>query len=698
MAGKNDAGFGKSAALQTLRRRAEEKVAADNKPFKNMSASEMSTLIHELRIHQIELEMQNEELRKSQAATERSRKAYQDLWTLSPAGYLIVDFAGRVIAVNRAAQRLFGRPGKALLNERLSSLVAPESQMPVHFVFERAQETGIVERQEIRILKPDSAIHICLLEVSSLGGQSGREQMQAVLIDITKQKRAEDDLRKSEREKKAILDSLMENVIYHDREMKILWANKAACESAHMKPEDLADRNCYEIWADRRTPCDDCPVIKARETGQPQMVEKMIPDGRWWSVMGHPVRDPSGHVLGMTQLALDITERKRAEEAVREAKNKLEMKVGERTSKLVAANEKLRQEIKVRNKVEKELQASEMLLSTTFAALQDLLIVIDKDLRVVISNWKDHDYIPENGCRGHPYCYEVYMNRKKPCNPCHAMEVFATGQTKQLEDRNPIDGKVRDIRVLPIFDDEGKVVAIVEHLRDITDQKQANEQIRSLSQQIIKAQEDERQMISRELHDRVAQDLSTVLIGLNTISDHLPNVTPEVQKKALEFSEILKETINVVRDLSFDLRLPGLDGIGLIPALSMYCKEFAEKHSLNVDFQSSGMKDLRLDFETEMNLYRLIQEGLNNIHKHAAASLATVKFVGTCPNIILRINDDGKGFDVEKRSGTAYSEKRMGLRSMAERVRLIQGEMTIQSQPMKGTRIFIKFPYQPQNR
>jgi signal transduction histidine kinase len=286
------------------------------------------------------------------------------------------------------------------------------------------------------------------------------------------------------------------------------------------------------------------------------------------------------------------------------------------------------------------------------------------------------------------------MNRKKPCKNCHAKEVFATGEIRKFEQTNPIDGKIRDIRALPIFGDEGKVVAVIEHHRDICDQRQAEEQIRSLSHQLLQAQESERQMISRELHDRIAQDLSSVKIGLDTLFDHQPNIAPEVRSKALQFSELLKGTIGSVRDLSYELRLPGLDGMGLCPALSMYCEEFAQKSGLKVDFRATGMTALKLDFDTKMNLYRLIQEGLNNIHKHAAASQATVKLVGTHPNIILRIEDDGKGFDVVERARTANSEKRMGLRSMAERSRLIQGEMTIQSQSMKGTQILIKFPYQ----
>ena len=620
-------------------------------------------------------------------------------------------------------------------------------------------------------------------------------------------------------------------------------------------------------------PCEDCPVIKARDTGQPQMVEKMTPDGRWWHIKGHPVRDKNGHVTGMTELALDITERKQAEEAVRNAKDNLEIKVAERTAELIEVNEKLKQEIKVRNKAEKKLQASEKLLSTTFDALQDLMVVIDKDFRVVMSNWKDHEYISEKDRQGHPFCYEVFMNRNGPCDPCHAMEVFRTGEAKQLEGINPIDGKIRDIRVLPMFDDKGEVAAVIEHIRDITERNQALEKLRKsearyralseatfeaifisengicldtnqravelfgydyeeligifgtdiiaaeskelvkrnmlsgyeksyaaiaqkkdgtkfhveicgkmmkyeeknvrmtvvrdineqklaeealresekrhrnlfngipiglyrttaegaildvnpamleilgysdqdallqtaspdiyvdpndrmqlqrlmeekgfvhdftvqmrrpdgrpiwvsinatidhdsnsqktyyegamadisdrkesekriyeLSHQLMQAQEDERQMISRELHDRVAQDLSTLLIGLTTLSDHQPNVIPEVRTKTFELSQILRGTIEAVRDLSYDLRLPGLEGMGLIPALSMYCEEFEEKWGLKIDFQSTGMGALNLDFDTEMTLYRLIQEGLNNIRKHAAANQASVKLVGS---------------------------------------------------------------------
>ena len=416
----------------------------------------MATLIHELRIHQVELEIQNEELRKSQAETEMSRRAYQGLWELSPAGYLLVDFSGRVTAVNRAGRQLFGKHGNALIKERFSTLVAPEDQVSVHLILERVMETGIVEKQEIRVVRPDGSIRICLLEAKSLRDSPDRNRPRWYSRILPSKSGLEYDLKKNEQEKTAILDSLVEHVVYHDSGMKILWANRAACASVNMKREDLLGRYCYEVWADRRSPCEDCPVRKAHDSQQPQQIEKMTPDGRWWYIQGHRLKDHDGQFLGTTEITLDITDRKRAEEALRNARDELELRVEQRTAELVELNETLRQEIEERKRAEKDLREAKNLLSNTFNAIQDSVVVIDKEFRVRMSNWKGHDYISEKDRQGQPFCYEVLRHRKNPCNPCHAMDVFASGEIKQIEDRNPIDGKIRDIRVFPMIDDKGR--------------------------------------------------------------------------------------------------------------------------------------------------------------------------------------------------------------------------------------------------
>jgi len=126
----------------------------------------------------------------------------------------------------------------------------------------------------------------------------------------------------SEQEKAVILDSLVEHVIYEDKEMKILWANRAASESAGLVFEQLIGRHCYEVWPQRRDPCPDCPVLKAMETGQPQEITKKTPDGRSWFIQGAPVRDVKGHIVGAIETTLEITERRRAEEALLESEKK----------------------------------------------------------------------------------------------------------------------------------------------------------------------------------------------------------------------------------------------------------------------------------------------------------------------------------------------------------------------------------------
>jgi len=244
-----------------------------------------------------------------------------------------------------------------------------------------------------------------------------------------------------------------------------------------------------------------------------------------------------------------------------------------------------------------------------------------------------------------------------------------------------------------VRDKHGNPIKIIGSMHNINERKRAEEQIHVLTQELIKAQESERQMISSYLHDNMAQNLSALIIDCETLFDNQPSMRPEVRQKVSEMSKMLRECIKEVRNLSYDLRPPALDELGLVQALFQYCDDFYEDYGINVDFHSAGMKDLKLDFDTEINLYRLIQEGLVNIKKHADASNVTVKLVAAFPNIILRIEDNGRGFDVQKRLATITKEKRMGIRSMEQRVKLLQGEMEILSKPMQGTKISIKLPY-----
>lgn len=141
-----------------------------------------------------------------------------------------------------------------------------------------------------------------------------------VARDITDRLRAEAVLQKSEWEKALILESTQELIVFHDLEMRIVWANRAAAESVHLTPEQLQSRSCWEIWHQRITPCDNCPVIQSMRTGLPQSAEVVSPDGKVWLIRSYPTRNADGEIEGAVELCLDITERKRAEQALEQSR------------------------------------------------------------------------------------------------------------------------------------------------------------------------------------------------------------------------------------------------------------------------------------------------------------------------------------------------------------------------------------------
>jgi len=209
----------------------------------------------------------------------------------------------------------------------------------------------------------------------------------------------------------------------------------------------------------------------------------------------------------------------------------------------------------------------------------------------------------------------------------------------------------------------------------------------------MQAQEDERQITSRELHDTVAQDLSVAKMKCDLIYAEMLNNRPPGAHRVQEICTALQKTISGVRNMAYELRPPELEELGLAETIYRYCEDFTQMWGLPVDFQSAGLTNLVLDYAIRINLYRLVQEGLTNIRKHAAASQVTLKLTAAYPNIILRVDDNGQGFDVQARAAATDPEKRMGLRSMQERVALLNGEMKLQSKPGRGTKVTIKLPF-----
>jgi two-component system sensor histidine kinase UhpB len=216
------------------------------------------------------------------------------------------------------------------------------------------------------------------------------------------------------------------------------------------------------------------------------------------------------------------------------------------------------------------------------------------------------------------------------------------------------------------------------------------EQVGWLSRQVLTAQEEERQRIARELHDETAQSLTSLLIGLRMIEKA---TTPqEITARIVELRAQTGRTLEEVRKMAVDLRPSTLDDLGLAAALQWYTNDFARRTRSHVRLVAKGL-DRRLSDDVEVVVYRIVQEALTNVAKHADAASVDVSVTCSQRAIEATITDDGLGFDVD--AIMSSRERGLGLFGMQERVALVGGTLQMSSQPGRGCCVSMYVPLEP---
>lgn len=234
--------------------------------------------------------------------------------------------------------------------------------------------------------------------------------------------------------------------------------------------------------------------------------------------------------------------------------------------------------------------------------------------------------------------------------------------------------------------------AVADHIGRIVEARRNEERLRALSRELIKAQEHERQRIARELHDDVAQVLSSARLRLDGLAPLLTGQDPTARETVAACAASLGTAVASLRDLAYGLLPPALEQLGFVGTAFRLCEHCAARQAVPVAFTADGLDAVRLPFETAVNLYRVLQECLSNALRHGAPSRVTVRLIASYPDIVLRVADDGRGFDVASRLPQALAEKRMGLWSMRERMRLLGGRLTLRSKPGQGTTVTAEAP------
>lgn len=259
------------------------------------------------------------EHKRSELAVRMSEQCFRAIADYTYDWEVWVGPAGRVLWTNPAVGRVTGYSVKELIAMRdyPGPILHEDDRDRIMRAFRSALKGGSGNDVQFRVRRKDGDVIWVEMSWQPIYDDSksalGHRQS---IRDITARHKAEQALQQAKREKETILDSLNEVVFHHDRDLRVIWANLAACKSMGLSREEVIGRPCYEVWGEGDQPCRDCPVIKAMETGCWTEAEKSMPDGRTWVIQAAPIRNQTGQIDSGVEIAMDVTRYKRIEKAL----------------------------------------------------------------------------------------------------------------------------------------------------------------------------------------------------------------------------------------------------------------------------------------------------------------------------------------------------------------------------------------------
>jgi PAS domain S-box-containing protein len=678
MAKKQD----RSMKVTALRGQAEARLRATKRDVAAMPVKDVQQLVHELQVHQIELEMQNEELRRTQTELEAARDRYVDLYDFSPAGQLTLDTHGKIVEANLRAWTLLGVTRKELLRQPLARFIAPSDADMFHRHCQEVLKTGTRQTCEAHLGKEAGDPRCVYFESRAVHDEQGLiTHWRTVLLDISDRKLAEQQLESQRAQLAAIIGSAMDAIITVDADARVVLFDRAAesmflCPAADAIGQPL-DRFIPERFRQARHGYMSAltrPQATSRPMERPATLFGLRTGGEEFpfeASISHV--EVSGQNL-FTFILRDITERKVAEEA---------------------------------------LQASEAFTRTVLNSLPLHVCVLDKDGVILKTNdaWIEFVEQPADGVFtigevGHNY---LDLCRRATVGGTSTGQAILKGLESVLEGSDPIfsvdyhaplpeEERWFLMRVTPLKGAKGVVIAhtdISAQVRMALELKQhvlllgeKREELEFLTGKLIHAQEQERRRIARELHDDFNQRLAALSVELETI-ERAPIAPPEpIPRQLAVIRGQIGRLSDDLHDLAYKLHPSLLEHVGLEIAIRDHVAEFTKQTGLPVTFTARKAPGT-LPPEIATALFRVMQESLQNVFKHAQATDVTVRLSGSSKGIGLSVHDNGKGFEVASNQAQRAG---LGLMSMQERVRLLGGFSLIRSCSATGTKVCVWIP------
>jgi PAS domain S-box-containing protein len=466
----------------------------------------------------------------------------------------------------------------------------------------------------------------------------------ALLVQGLRRRLAEAESRKSKERYRSVVDTQSELICRFNPDTTLTFVNDAFCRFRNATRDELLGTKFIDLIpvSARDAVLDRLNCLSDEPDSHEHPV--LLADGTvgWHVWTNHPIRDDRGRIAEFQGVGRDITEQKRAEEALSQA----------------------------------EARHSAML-----RAIPDLMFVLRRDGTYLDYHARDakllfakpsqfigkkvRDIMPGQ-------LADVMMDAIE--GACQREETIVVEYDLPLEETRYFEARI-------VHADDDRVVSIV---RDVTDSKRAIALNRDLTGRLIASQEIERQRIARELHDDVSQKVALLNIGIDEVARQVEAVEPRLRLHQL--SARTKEVVGDLRDLSHEMHGSRLHSLGLVAAIEMLCRDTSKQIGVTVPFTHAVLPQ-EVDPNVSLCLYRITQEALSNIARHSHARHAQVLLIHESPMLTLKIADSGVGFDPHSNHHAG-----LGLISMRDRVAFLGGQLAIHAAPGGGTRIGVSIP------
>lgn len=629
----------------------------------------------ELNRKNIELENKIVELKASEKKLKESENNFRALTENASDGILIASGEGVHVFANRRASEIAGYSKSELLKMGIKELAHPDEHTKVIDGYRRRLAGKMPkEPYDTVIVRKDGRA----LPVEVTGAKTTWQGHLADIVivrDIEKRKNAEVEIKDSERILRTVIDLVPHAIYAYDRNGTYYLANQRSAELMNTPLEEMIGTKGNKFFPDQKSfenfLNDSRDLL---ETDQPRIaIEESWVDSegklRFFESSKIPFLWPATGEKVVLGVSVEITRRKKAE---------------------------------------KELMKSKLWLQSIFNAIEEVVFVVSPDRKVMDGNAAIEKILG--------YSREELIGRSTEiihADNEHYREFFKK-ITPKLKEKDPanleFELKRKNGEVFPtehtvsvIRDETGKAIASVSVIRDISERKKAEqalilsrdklltetEERKLLSGKIIDLFEEDRNKIAMELHDHIGQILTSLKMNLEMIDDRMLVRDAEAMSNVESAKDKVHHLLQSVKKIAHGLKSSTLDQLGLVPSLREFFAEIEKDTNLKVHFFSRNMPK-RFDPDKELGLFRIVQESLNNIVKHASAKNVHVNLIKKGEKIALSVEDDGTGFDYEK--SIKKNKNKMGILIMNERLKRLGGNLSIESGKGKGTLVLLEVP------